>query len=272
MVLYYVLAILKLNQSHMFSTCYLFEPPNPVPKYYYRCDKAFHLNDLMNLYVVYDTYAVILISGKRTDLYSYSKNNIQLIKSIESILPNQHKTGGSSAARMGRIRDEKINLYVKNIAELMFLKLIKDNIFQHLGLLVAGPGELKSEIQNNILFQQHFQKHLLKVMTISEITDNSIHEVCHVLSEIVYGVNTELIEKFESLIVNKMDLLIFGDDVLEQLTLGNLEEIYIDGDSLDIINVIKNEKTIVHVMNDTFTKKYGKMVGVKYYVDIFEEI
>jgi peptide chain release factor subunit 1 len=253
----------------------MFEPPNPVPKYYYRCDKIFHLDDLLNLYTVYDTYAIVLISGKRTDLYSHSKNNIKLIKSIECTLPNQHKTGGSSAPRFGRIRDDKINLYVKNVAELMFLKLIKNNEFQHLGLFLAGPGDLKTDIQDNAIFQQHFKKHLLKVITTPEIMDQTINQVTNIISETVYGTNVDakIIEQFELLLMDKntIDLLVFGTKyVLEQLKLGALEEIYIYENSMEIIEeYITNTKIKINIVHDdVFVKKYGVMVGVKYYVDV----
>jgi peptide subunit release factor 1 (eRF1) len=254
----------------------MFEPENPVPKYYYRCDKVFHLEDLLNLYIKYDTYAVVLISGKRTDLYVYSKNNINLIKSIECTLPNQHKTGGSSAPRMGRIRDEKINLYVKNIAELMFLKFVKENVFMHLGLVLAGPGELKGEVQNHQMFVQHFQKHLLHIITIPEICDQSINLV----KDIILGKNNknEVMEQFESLVENKdtIDLLVFGGEfVMEQLKLGMLEVLYIDENSMNLVeDFIIDSKTKVMVVEDgLFVRKYGHMVGVRYYVqEVIEEI
>lgn len=264
----------------MFSECYSFEPPNPVPKFYYRCDKVFHLDDLLKLYVVHDTYAVVLISGRRTDLYSYSKNNTKLIKSIECYLPNQHKTGGSSAARFGRIRDEKIGLYIKNISELMFSKLVKDNVFQHLGLFLAGPADLKTQIQGDNMFQQHFHKHLLHVMTISEITDQSIISVSETISDIVYGkkANTQLLDRFETMIMDrsKIDLLVFGNNyVLEQLELGELEEIFINETSINLIEPYNLAKIKINLItDDVFIKKYGEMVGLRYYafIEIDEQI
>ena len=76
----------------MFSECHVFEPPNPVKQFYYKCDKIFHLDELAKLYIKHDTYAIVLVSGKRTDLYSYCENNTKLIKSMTVTLPNQFKT------------------------------------------------------------------------------------------------------------------------------------------------------------------------------------
>jgi peptide subunit release factor 1 (eRF1) len=254
----------------MFSECHVFEPPNKVNKFYYKCDKVFHLEDLLKLYVEHDTYAIVLISGKRTDIYSYSQNSTKFIKSIKVELPNQHKTGGSSAPRMGRIRDEKIGMYIKTASELLFKQLVKENIFQHLGLFVAGPGELKNQLQQDHLFVQHFQKHLLQVVTISEITERSVYDVIDVVSGSLYGdkVNTQILENFESLLLDdyKMNLLVFGiKEIFEQS--DELEEIFIDEDSLHLLDGIILGKVKVTIMHDTtFVKKYGAMVGIRYYV------
>ena len=273
MALCYVLAILGW-MSRMFSDCYAFEPPNPVKKFYYKCDKVFHLDDLLKLYIQHDTYAIVLISGKRTDIYAYSCNNTKLIKSVNMMLPGQFKTGGSSAARLGRIRDEKIGWYVKNMSEMMFKLLVKDNIFQHLGLFVAGPAELKGQLQDNNLFVQHFQKHLLQVLTISEITDKSIYDVINMVSGNLYGsvVDNKMFNDFELLLIddNKINLLEFGvDKVLSLLETCELETIYIDSKCLAMLEPYKMDKVKVNVMNnDMFKGKYGDVVGMRYFVGV----
>ena len=50
------------------------------------------------------------------------------------------------------------------LTELMVSLFVKDGVFQHLGLVIAGPSELKTQIQSDTLFLQQFQKHLKKVM------------------------------------------------------------------------------------------------------------
>lgn len=262
----------------MFSpSCYVFEPPNPIKKSYYRCDKIFHLDDLLELYKVYDTYAIVLISGKRTDIYSYSKNNINLIKKIKSDLPSQFKTGGSSAPRLGRIRDEKINLHIKQMSELMVKFLVKDNLFQHQGLILAGPAQLKDQIQTEQIFQQFFSPHLIQTITIAEITDQSINYVVSVVAAASKPVDSDAVEKFESILsdVQLIDLIVFGEaDVLKELADGNLEELFVHADIIDSVGLTDlSIKTIVHIItNKQFAQKYGQLVGIKYYHTDIEEI
>jgi peptide chain release factor subunit 1 len=262
-----------LLPSPIFSECYLFEPPNPVRKSHYKCDKRFHLEDLLDLYTVYDTYAIVLISGKRTDIYTYSKNHTQLIKTLKVDLPNQHKTGGQSAPRFGRIREEKIGLYIRRICEILFGCLVKHGQFHHLGLVLAGPAQLKDQIQNEIMFQTNFQKHLLMTMVIGEINDQSVSQVIQLMEEQIFGINhnSKTIKRFEQMLNDPqtLDLLVFGTtEVLEQFCLGSLAEIFIKEDSLDLLNPTLSAKTkITSISDSSFVKKYGIAVGLRYYME-----
>src|SRR4051812_2352291 len=93
----------------------VFNPPNPVKSFFYKCDKYFHLDLILLLYAETKSYGIILASGSTTMYWSYATNNTKLLKTIKADLPNKHKTGGQSAQRFERIRDEKINMYVKKI-------------------------------------------------------------------------------------------------------------------------------------------------------------
>jgi peptide subunit release factor 1 (eRF1) len=260
------------SKNIVFSECNLFIPPNPIKKFYYKCDKCFHLDDLIELYRTYDTYAIVLISGKRSDIYIHSNNNTQMIKSIKFELPNQHKTGGSSAPRMGRIRDEKINLYIKKLTEIMVSLYIKEGVFQHLGLIIAGPALLKDKIQSEKLFALYFQKHLLKTITTAEIEDNSICQVILSITDIIND-ETNSSELIETMLNNPemIDLFVFGEDnVLEAHLQGILVEIFVHETVLNL--VVPNDKTKINIVKDNkFVRKYGHFVGIKYFaIDNFD--
>ncbi len=244
----------------MFSECHVFKPPNPVAQFYYQCDKMFHLDELLKLYVEHDTYAIVLISGKRTDFYSYSENNTKLIKSINVELPSQFRCGGSSSMRLGRIRDEKIGWYLTSITEQMVKLLVKDNIFQHLGLYIAGPSELKKQVQEEHLFIQHFQKYLNRVFTIVEIHDQSVYEVIKLINNTLN--DNYILSDFELLLETQFELMVFGNKVFDLLENGELQKIYIDENRLHTVNM--NSKIKVIIIDSLFKKKYG-IVGIRYY-------
>jgi len=266
------------KKSHMFSDVYVFEPPKPVRKSYYKCDKVFHLDDLLELYTVYDTYAIVLISGKRTDFYEYSKNDTKLLKSVSIELQSQSKKGGSSSARYGRIIASKHDAYIKYMSELMFKIYVTDNVFQHIGLILAGPTMVKDQIQLEPLFLQHFQKYLLNVITTPEITDGTINMVTDILTEQIYGtsVDNKIIEYFEKIINDdkSIDLIVFGKEyVLNELENNSLAEIFVNMNFIEMIDEKLLDKVKVNVIqNKTFVQKYSEIVGLRYYATNFEEM
>ena len=277
MALSYVLEIfirqpMDLISSIFSSDCYLFSPPNPLKKFYYKCDRKFHLDDLIELYNEYDDYAIILISGKRTEYYLYSTNSTKFLKGIDEELPNQHKTGGQSAQRFGRIRDEKIGWYAKKVVELMTKFYVKNGKFQHKGIIIAGPAEMKNLVCNHELFIKYFTKYLQKTLTISEINDQSILQVIQMSIDILTSESEEnnLITQFESKLSDpkQIDLLVFGsNEVITAFKQGLLKEIYInDGyDQKDamIKSVTKTKINVIRTIN--FSKKYGDLVGIRYF-------
>lgn len=255
------------------SECYLFSPPHPIKKFFYRCDRKFHLDDLIKLYEIHDDYAIVLISGKRTEFYLHNINQTKFLKAIDESLPNQHKTGGQSAQRFGRVRDEKITWYAKKIAENMVHYYVKNGQFGCKGLIIAGPAEMKDLVSEQDLFTQFFKKYLLKTLTISEITDQSIYSVVQLSADVMTSDLEEkkLIDSFEEMIVNPdlLDKLIFGTkEVMTKFTSGHLEEIFVSNkyENKDLI-LKSNTKTKIHIIkSSSFTAKYDELVGIKYYV------
>jgi len=256
--------------------CFMFSPPHPVKKFFYRCDRKFYLEDLMLLYENHDNYAIVLVSGKRSEFYLHNCNQTKFLKKIEVDLPNQHKTGGYSAPRFGRIRDSKINLYVKKMAETMTQLYVKNNIFQSKkGLILAGPAQMKDLLQLDALFVQHFAKHLVKSLTIKEITDQSIYQVIQLSStDIPKMVETDLVTKFDAKLTDpsQMDTIVFGIvEVLDALRTGQLKEIYVADSSEhkeSITNMCTSLKTkIIMIKSKEFSLKYGELVGIRYYAE-----
>jgi len=271
-----VLVISSLTKiCRVFSTnndqCFLFEPPFPVKKFYYRCDRKFHLDDLIKLYETYDNHAIVLVSGKRTEFHLYNENQTKLLKSIEESLPNQHKTGGQSALRFERIRSEKIGWYVKKIVELMVNLYVKENKFQCKSLVIAGPAQIKDMLTGHDIFIQYFEKYLSKTLTISEITSQSIQQVVYLAQDTLSSNNDEVkrIQYFEEMLSNPVmiDLIVFGnDEVLKEFNSGRLKELYLFHKSMLYDKINFECKTKIYSIKSTeFVSKYGELVGIRYY-------
>jgi len=168
---------------------------------------------------------------------------------------------------MDRIRDEKINLTVHKVAELMVAMYVKENVFQHLGMILAGPSCMKEKLRNEKLFQQHFGKHLQQTVTIAEVNDTSIHQVTSSITDVFKNAVDQVIQTFEAILSNpkNIDLIVFGEyNVMEEYNAGNLSEIFVTEDLLDTIEANKN-MTIHIVASYQFVSKYGSLVGIKYF-------
>jgi len=253
---------------------HLFSPPHPIKKFFYRCDRKFYLDDLIKLYETCDNYSIVLISGKRTELYLHNENQTKLLKSLDESLPNKHKTGGQSAPKFGRIRNEKIGWYAKKIIELMVRFYVGSNgKFSHKGLIIAGPAEMKDLVCDQQLFIQYFAKNLLKVLTISEITEQSINYVIRLASDVLTTESSsqkEIIDYFEQKILtnpNLIDLIVFGtEEVMKAFDSGQLKEIFVANKNVNKERILKTDtKTKINLIKSSeFSTKYGELVGIKY--------
>ncbi|QGR53757.1 peptide chain release factor erf1 [Moumouvirus maliensis] len=227
------------------------------------------------MYDTYDDHAILLVSGKKTLFYLHNNNNTKLLKTINEVLPNQHKTGGQSVVRFERIRNEKIQVYVKKIIEYMIQYYTSNGKFKYTNIIIAGPAEIKNMIIEHDIFCSVFKKNLSKTLTIPEINDNSIYKIIEICGDIFDSkINNEnnSLEYFENIIQNpeKINLLVFGDDQVENYYFyGKLKEIYIYHEYINIKQILDyNTKTKINIIkSQNFTNKYGNLVGIKYYDD-----
>ena len=266
----------KLLMYHrMFSgDCMLFSPPHPIKKFYYKCDKKFHLDDLIVLYEKHDNNAIVLISGKRTDFYLHNPVETKFLKTMTITLPNQFKAGGYSAPRFERIRNEKISIYIKKICELMVSYYVTNGVFNCKKIIIAGPAELKELVCKEDLFIKYFSTKLAGIFTIGEIVNTSIYQVISLASnkiDLALCDEDNHISNIESMILdpNKINLIVFGqDNVLSLFYANQLKEIYIFHLSSyydEIIGSHRDKTKIIAIKNNVFAAKYGQIIGIKYF-------
>ncbi|AGF85540.1 hypothetical protein QJ854_gp242 [Moumouvirus goulette] len=227
------------------------------------------------MYDTYDDYAILIVSGKKTLFYLHNNNDTKLLKSINESLPNQHKTGGQSAVRFERIRNEKIQVYVKKIIEYMVQYYTLNGKFKYKNIVIAGPAEIKNMIIEQDTFCSMFKKYLSKTLTIPEINDNSIHKIIESCNDIFNSkINNEnnSLEYLENLIKDpeKINLLVFGSEEVENYYFhGELKEVFVCHEYFDLKKYLdlKTKTKINIIRSRDFVNKYGVLVGIKYYDD-----
>ena len=102
----------------VFDENIVIEPPKPIKKTEYYCDKRFHIESIVDLFAAPDHCGLIFINGENCELYTVDVSNCDRKKSGNAQTRlKQHKKGGQSQQRFGRLHDAKVKGYLKEIAE-----------------------------------------------------------------------------------------------------------------------------------------------------------
>lgn len=247
---------------------YIINPPKPINKVIYRCGRNFELEQVLDLFEEYDSHGVILISGKTTRFYKISKNEINLIKSIDVELPNRQGRGGQSKLRFERITEEKRNVYVKKVSEMAINYYTKNGRQFITELIIGGFGELKDDLKCNELINKYFP--IIKVIDLPDITDESIHTIISKINLNSSSLEEELfIEEIDNEISKCTDIekIVFGyESIIENLECNLIRKLLITKSSYEKLEKIISSKVKVTFLNNKdFIKKFGEIVGVKYY-------
>jgi peptide subunit release factor 1 (eRF1) len=106
------------------SECLLFfEPPLPVKRYFYFCDKRFHLDDIIDMYKYNEEkekkYGICVVRGTDAKVYHYtpSVSLLQLKGSSSSAVRNKHGRGGFSQNRYQRLREGDVHAMCVRVVE-----------------------------------------------------------------------------------------------------------------------------------------------------------
>ena len=266
MDLYYLLD-LSLNPKLVFDDSQyngsiLFEPIKRINESYYICNKKFHLDNILNMYNTDISFGIVLISGSKSICYKLIKScsaskttgrdhiDINNINEINVKLQKRQKKGGQSAQRIGRLRDEKENIYIQKILSMISKSYIKNNNTECdiKGIVLAGPAELKHKVKSSDIFKKYFDKLLLKVVNTSNIDNNTVYKVYDMCVE-EFATKEELktvklINKIKELIRNSPNKLVFGyQEVIDGLDTSMLKSILIES------SMKKSEKDEIYKLN-----------------------
>ena len=128
----------------MFDEKIVFEPPKPIKKTEYHCDKRFHVESVVDLFAVPDQCGLIFINGENCELYTVDISNRDRKRTGNAHTRlKQHKKGGQSAQRFGRLHDSQVTMYLKEIAE--YARQVFDESITK--VVIAGISTRPAELQ-----------------------------------------------------------------------------------------------------------------------------
>lgn len=219
------------------------------------------------------TFGIIFVTGKMYSLHRMTKSgdHIENKKLIDHDvdLPNKHKKGGQSQLRFSRLHDEKENVYIKKLGELVIKYYVNSNT-KYEKIIIAGSGDKKNLLANDELVQQYFKGKII-IQNTNDLNDQTINKnltECYKYFDIDADTkNNNMITKIQNLLATDPDKLVFGtDDILNCLVNNELEmlitteEIFSELDK----SIINNCK--VFTMPKSKLDELGiDLVGIKWY-------
>lgn len=195
----------------------IIEPPQPLQKKLYLCDKRFHTDLLRELEETHAEYLYVIITGSGYDLFALG-GSVRHIYSKSVSLPNKHNKGGQSQNRYQRLHKEAIGLYVQSIVE-----NVKPRVSEFDGLVLAGPADIKNHVG------EHFDTIAIVDTAYSGRAGfNEAFEKTRNLLNTELNKEVEVVSRFFDMIATDNPLYTYGkDETIRALESGMVETLLI---------------------------------------------
>ena len=165
---------------------YALEPPEPIHVYFYRCDNRFHTEPLLEIMREKETYGILVVDSNDSVLATLHGRRMEVLKEYHSGVGGKHKTGGQSARRFERIREQALNDYFKRVGS------HANGIFSQIpdlrGIIIGGPGATKYEFSEGEYLNYILKQKIIGVVDTSYVGANGVEEVVAKSPEILRGV------------------------------------------------------------------------------------
>lgn len=247
--------------------CRLIEPPQPIKRFYYRCDNKFHIDQLLELYETPTTYGLVYVSGSELILYTVQiiggqlQTNALYRKSVK--LQKSQKKGGQSAARIGRLHDE----HHKNYITLMAEKIVEFRD-EFLELIIAGPAEKKQKLAEEL--SNKYQIHIPGIVaceSVDDLFECKVESIIEIIENIEFAEDAKLVSEFIDP-RNTERVAIGKREINENLAMARVSTVLVHKEHIKTgsVNIEKLENKCketgasVHVINShstRFLKDYG---------------
>jgi|AntRauTorckE6833_2_1112554.scaffolds.fasta_scaffold19608_2 peptide chain release factor subunit 1 len=227
------------------------------------------------------SYGIVIVTGEKSLCYNLTRtgkhSQVDLLNDTTTMLQKRQKKGGQSAQRIGRIRQEKEDAYIKKVSEMIVETYFKNNNTECIikGIVFAGPAQLKSKVSNHPIITQFFGNLILKVVDTSELDDSTVWDVYEkCLEEFSTSDDQELLElisEIKDLITNCSDKLLFGEkEVLYDLENCMIEKLLVSSDidpclmqRINELNIY--ECKIIESEPSKFKSIGADIVGIRFY-------
>ncbi len=221
--------------------CLAFSPPEPVPYYYYRTDKWFHLEFLEEMVAEKDIYGLIIVERDEATIGILKGSRIEVLDDFMSYIPGKHSKGGQSQRRYDRIIEQMVEDFYKRVAERakeLFMQYLEEGKLK--GIILGGPGYSKQDFLKGGFLDKRLQELVLpRLIDVSYQGEAGLRELVVKAEEVIQGHKyIQMVKKAEELKLHmaKADgLAVFGKEEVKQAAeMGALETLLVVEDHPEI--------------------------------------
>ncbi|MAG52664.1 MAG: peptide chain release factor 1 [Nanoarchaeota archaeon] len=223
------------NESKVNIEVFSIEPPLPLNTRMYRCDQTFMLDVLEDQLEHNESFALIVMDKREATLGVLRGNTIKSLVSLTSGVPGKYKTGGQSAARFARLREEAAKEFYKRIAEAAHKEFIGNK--QLKGILVGGPGHTKNEFIDGDFLQNELKDKILSTVDITYTDEFGLQDLVEkskdAISQQSITKEKEILTKFLELLGRQPGKVVYGEEETIKALKNGVVEILIISESVE---------------------------------------
>ncbi len=258
--------------------CYVFSPPDPVPVFFYRTDKWFHVEFLEEMVEEREAFGILIIERDAATIGLLQGTRLKVLEELEGYVPGKHQKGGQSQRRYERIIEQLVDEFFKRVAEHAkkhFLPLLEKGRLK--GIIVGGPGYAKQDfVKGDYLEYRLKQKILPQLIDVSYQGEAGLRELVMKAYDLIQGQMyveaLKAVEEFKYHLAKDDGLAVYGEkEVLEALKMGALKALIIDEDRIDAERLAEEAKKFgakIYFISDDIPegewikKTFGGIVGI----------
>jgi hypothetical protein len=188
-------------------------PINPVNKFYYKCDKYFHLEQYDKLFEQQSLGYVVFIDGHECIIYQYNGNWTRL-KYFDALLIKRQRKGGQSSIRFARLAEESRMHYITHIIDEINAIITQNSINYVFGgdelkMMFLTHSELKPKFNTESLYHTFNrdtinEPYFLRIM--NKINNDDINQILQQIVEYIDIQPDYLLFSLDEIIVNILNI------------------------------------------------------------------
>eukprot|EP00055_Hartaetosiga_balthica_P013180 m.66481 g.66481 ORF g.66481 m.66481 type:complete len:361 (-) comp8189_c0_seq1:70-1152(-) len=213
----------------------------PILHSLYLCDKTFHTEHLDRLAMFGplggQRFGFLVMDGHGCLIGELVGDCRRVLFKLRDSIPNKHSRGGQSAARYARLREEARHNLLRKIAEAAEKLFIEKGEPNNVGgLVLAGSGSLKNELQKSSLFHPKLKALVATVVDVSYGFEQGFYESVSLSAQALADAGLDrqrsVVESLFSLMMQGSDNCCFGvRDCVYALEAGALDRLIISEQS-----------------------------------------